>query len=191
MEVKELKTDRFGFTIIEMLLVVGLIVLLAGVAGGFYAGTYKKASVRKSARDFLLAARYARVLAIERQSKCQLKLDAVNNGFMLITDEFNEGTEGPEQLVVRDLYFKPVRFAEDVKFEDIRIGPSDSQDSLETDKQNTITFLQDGTVQAAVVQIGDGTDHYTISISAASGKARIYAGTAKNLKSDTIDLDEE
>ena len=179
-----------GFTVIEMLLVVGLIVIMAGVAGGFYAGTYKKASVRKSVREFLLAARYARVLAIERQSKCQLKLDAANNGFMLVIDQLDTeaGTDGQ---LVKDLYFKPVKFAEDVKFENIKIEPADLQESLEIDQENIITFFHDGTAQTAVVQIGDGRDHYTISISAANGKVRISERTAEKLKSDTIDLDEQ
>ena len=101
-----------------------------------------------------------------------------------------EETEETKPRVVRELYFKPVRFAEGIKFEEIRITPADSAETFGTE-QNTITFHPDGTVQAAVVQIGDGRNHYTVSMSAASGKIRIYAETAKDIKSDTIDLDEE
>ena len=179
--------SRFGFTIVEMLLVTILIVLLVGAAGGIYARTYKKALVRKSARDFLLAAKYAKILAIERQSECKLKLNVADNGFVLIINEFDEETEETEQLIVKDLYFKPVRFAENVKFEDIRIKSTDFGE----DQQNVITFLSDGTAQEAVIQIGDGQNHYTVCVSAASGKAKIYPETAKTIKSDTIDLDEE
>ena len=96
-------------------------------------------------------------------------------------------------MVVRDLYFKPIKFEGGIKFEDIRIKSVDSEEAFdtETDEQSTITFLPDGTAQAAVVQVGDGKNHYTVSISAVNGKTRIYAETAKNLKSNTIDLDEE
>lgn len=181
---------KFGFTIIEILLVVALIAIMAGVAGGFYAGTYKKAAVRKSVREFLLATRYAKVLAIERQSKCQLKLDAANNGFTLVIDQLDAEARTDGQLV-KDLYFKPVKFTEGVKFEDIKIGLGDLQESLEIEQENIITFFYDGTAQTAVIQIGDGTDHYTISISAVNGKVRIAEGTAEKLKSDTIDLDEQ
>jgi len=190
----KIKNGRSGFTIVEMLLVVGLIVLLVGAAGGIYTGTYKKALVRKSASDFFLAAKYARVLAIERAGRCRLKLDAANNGFTLIIDEVDKKTEETEQLAVRDIYFKPVKFSEDVKFEDIQIRSTDSTDSgeeFETGRQSIITFQPDGTAQEAVVQIGDGKNHYTVCVSAGSGKAKIYSEPAKNIKSDTIDLDEE
>ncbi|HPS55730.1 MAG TPA: prepilin-type N-terminal cleavage/methylation domain-containing protein [Sedimentisphaerales bacterium] len=68
MEPKKLK-NKLGFTIIEMLLVAVLIALLATVAAGTYAGTHQKALVKKSACDFLLAAKYAKILAIEYQSE--------------------------------------------------------------------------------------------------------------------------
>jgi len=179
--------SRFGFTIVEMLLVTILIVLLVGAAGGIYARTHKKALVRKSARDFLMAAKYARILAIERQSECKLKLDITNDGFALIINEVNEETEETEQLIIKDLYFKPIRFAENVKFEDVRIKSTDSGE----DQENVITFLPDGTATEAVVQVGDGENHYTVCVSAVSGKTMVSTEMAKTIKSDTVDLDEE
>ena len=71
--------NKFGFTIVEMLLVTVLIVLLIGLVGGIYTRSYKKAVVKKSARNFLLAAKYARILAIERQSECKLELNINDN----------------------------------------------------------------------------------------------------------------
>ena len=186
MKPKKLKS-RLGFTIVEMLLVTSLIAMLAVVAGGIYARTYEKALVRKSARDFLLAAQYAKILAIEWQSECELEIDVTHNGFMLIINEFDKETAEAKQLIVKDLYFKAVRFVEKVKFEDIRIKPTDSGE----DQQNVITFSPDGTAQEAVVQIGDGENYYTVCISAGSGNAMIYSEMAKNIKSDTIDLDQE
>ena len=186
MEPTKLKS-RFGFTIVEVLLVTVLIVLLVGVAGGIYSRTYKKALVKKSARDFLLAAKYAKVLAIERQSECKLELNIADNGFMLVVNEFDEEAGESKQLIVKDLYFKPVRFAENIKFENVRIKSTD----LGEQQQNVITFSPDGTAQQAVVQIGDGENHYTVCVSAANGEAKIYAETAKAVKSDSIDLDEE
>ena len=180
-----------GFTLVEILAVVVLIVLISSVGGGIYVGTHRKALAEKSARDFLLAAQYARILAIERQSRCRLKLDAAENGFTLTIDEFNNDTKQTEQVIVRDLYFKPVQFAGKVKFESIRIETTDLEYGFGAEGQNTITFSSDGTAQGAVVQIGDGENHYTARISASTGKAKIYAGTAKTVKSDTIDLDQE
>ncbi len=187
MERGVLKVGRFGFTIVEMLVVIVLIGLLVSAAGGFYVGTYKKTLVDKSAMDFLLAAKYARVLAIERQSNCLINLDVINNRFTLAADKFNEDTRQTEQVIVRDLYFKPVQFSGDVKFEKVRIESTGFEDQ----QRNAVTFLPDGTARAATIQIGDGTNHLTVRISAVTGKAEIFAGTANKVKRDTIDLDME
>lgn len=185
------KANRQGFTIVEILLVIIIISLLAGVGGAFSVGTYKKMLAEKSARDFLLAAKYARITAIERQSRCRIELDTDNNRFWLIVDEFNEQTGQTEQVIVRDLYFKPVDFSGDVKFEDIQITPTGLDEVFEAEELLTIAFSPNGTAQSAVIQIGDGRNHLTVRILAATGKAKVYPGTAKEIKIGTIDLDEQ
>jgi ribosomal protein L2 len=65
------------------------------------------------------------------------------------------------------------------------------------DEEQAIVFSPDGTAQPAVIQIGDGKTHYTISISTATGRAKMYFGAAEDLKTGTdvrigtIDLDAE
>ena len=186
-----------GFTITEMLVVVVIIALVASVGGGIYVGTYKRMLVEKAARDFVLAAKLARIMAIERQTPYKIKLaaDAANNGFGLVIDEFNQETEQTEQVVVRDLYFKPVEFGGDVKFEGVQITPAGWEAATETDEAGEIVFSPSGTADSAVIQIGDGKNHYTVSISAATGRATMYFGTAEKVKEEvkigTIDLEKE
>lgn len=187
----KVKTERYGFTIAELMFVVVVIVLLAGIGGGIYVGTYKRMLAEKSARDFLFAAKYARITAIERQSPCEMELDADDNRFLLLVYEFNEETERTEQVSVRDLYSRPVQFGGKVKFEDIKITPIGSEEVAKTDKEKTIVFSPNGTAQSAVIQIGDGKNHYTVSVCAATGKATMHFGTAKEVETSTIDLDEE
>ncbi len=194
----KVKTQRCGFTITEMLVVVVIIALVASVGGGIYVGTYKRMLVEKAARDFVLAAKYARIMAIERQKPYKIKLgaaDAANNGFGLVVDEFNQETEQTEQVVVRDLYFKPVEFGGDVKFEGVQITPAGWEAATETDEAGEIVFLPSGTADSAVIQIGDGKNHYTVSISAATGRATMYFGTVEKVKEEvkigTIDLEKE
>lgn len=181
------KTKEAAFTILEMLLVVTIIVLVIGASGGIYIGTYKKLLVKKSAMDFMRAARYARVLAIEGKTACSVKLDAASGGILLSVDKYDYGSGETTAMTVRDMYFKPTKFAGDVKFEDIQIKSASGQES----DQNEIVFSSCGSSQAAAVQIGDGRNHYTVGISAATGKARLYEGTTEKIKNDTIDLDEE
>jgi len=182
------RNTRSGFTIIEVLVVITLIALIAGVGRGFYMGTYKRLLVEKTARDFFLAAKYARIMAIERQKPYRIELDTTNGGFCLAFDQFNEETEQTEQTIVRDLYSRPVEFAGAVKFEDIQITSLGTQAN---DEQKTVVFLPNGTAQPAIIQIGDGENHYTVNINAATGKAAVYPGTAKDIEITTVDLDKE
>ena len=191
MKTQNLKTRRCGFTIAEMLLVVVLIVLIAGVGGGFTVGTYKKMLTEKAARQFLLASKYARITAIERRSTCRMELDTQNNSFALTVDQLNSQTDETEKVVVQDLFFRPVELAGDVEFESIQIDSVGSEELFEQEESRSIAFFPDGTAQSAVIQIGDGKNHITVSILAATGKVKMYPGTAQEVKVGTIDLDEQ
>lgn len=175
----------------EMLLVVVLVVLIGTVGGGICVGTYKKMLAKKAARDFVLAAKYARILAIERQSPCRIEIDKEGRRFALFVDELNEETGQTEQVMVQDLYFKPVEFGGDIKFEDIQINPVGLEEAFDVDEEEGIVFSPNGTSRSMIVQIGDGKNHYAISISASTGKAKMYEGTAEDVEVNTIDLDEK
>ena len=194
----DIRDTKYGFTIAELLMVVVIIALIGGVGGGLYVGTYKKILVEKAARDFVLSAKYARVMAIEKQKPYKLQLDAINGGFSLITSQWNEQNEQLESVIVRDLYCRPVVFEGEVGFEDVRIAPVGAEETFESgwnkqaeDEGQVITFSPNGSAQPAVIQIGDGKTHYAISISGATGKAKISFGTAENLAAGTVDLDAE
>jgi Tfp pilus assembly protein FimT len=183
------KQMPYGFTIAELLAVIILITLIAGMGGGIYVGTYRKMLVGKAADDILLAAKYARILAIEKQKPCRMEFDLVNNGFQLTLDGFENKTRQSESVTIRDLYFKPVQFSGDVKIEDIQIIPFGSESETDSQEQTEIVFQPNGTAQFAVITVGDGKTYYTVSISAATGKVKMYPGTAENIKIGTIDLD--
>lgn len=185
---KRKQNTKAGFTLIELLVVIAIFALISGVGGGLYIGTYKRMLVEKAARDFFLAAKYARIMAIERQKPYRIELDITNGGFYLTTDQLNQETEQTEQTIVRDLYSKPVQFDDTVTFENIQITSVGSESSNE---QTAIVFSPNGTAQSAVIQIGNGKNHYTINISAATGKAAVQYGTNQEIKITSVDLDQQ
>jgi len=188
----KVKTKRFGFTLAEVLVVVIVISTLAGLGGGIYVGTHKRMLVEKAARDFVLTAQYARIMAIEKQRQYKIQLDAANNGFLLATTQLDEEGGQTEQVIVQNSFCRPVEFEGEVRFEDIQITPIGLQTTTADDEEEqTIVFSPYGSAQSAVIQIGDGKTHYTVSIFAATGKAKVYFGTSEEVEIGFIDLDAE
>lgn len=179
---------RRGFTIPELLLVVLVISLITGAGTGLYVGSFRSMQVKKAAVDFMLTAQYARIMAMERQTQYTMELDTANQAYLLTTLRWDEASQQVALETVKDLYCRPVQFEGDVKFEAVEVMPgvwgTESSEGVQT-----IAFSPNSTAQAAVVQIGDEKTHYTISISAATGRAKMMFGTADNVKTTTTDLD--
>jgi prepilin-type N-terminal cleavage/methylation domain-containing protein len=185
------KTRRKGFTISEVLLVVVIIGLVTGAGAGLYVGTFRKMQVEKAAYDFFLTAKYARLMAVEKQSQYMMVLDLANKGFYLTTVLWDEESGQAQQEIVKNFYCKPVQFQGDVVFEAVESVPSGWETESAGEEQQMIIFSPNGTAQPSVVQIGDGKTHYSISISSATGRAKMFFGTAENVKFGSTDLDAE
>ena len=186
-------TKQRGFTIAEVLLVVLIIGLIAGSGTGLYIGTFQKMRVQKAAYDLLLTAQYGRIMAIEQNSRCTLVLDAANNAFWLTRAQRDEEGEQIGEQIVKDPYCKPVELEGDVAFEDVQIslGILETEEDTENEQQQSIVFSPNGSAQTAAVQIGNGKTHYTVSINAATGRAKLYFGTTEKVKVTSTDLEVE
>lgn len=178
-----------GFTLTEILLVVAIIAMVAGLGSGYCVGTYKRLIVEKAARQFLLMARYARIMAIEQQRPYDLMIDPNNQGFFLATAQMDPATGESRRAIVRDYFCKPVEFEGDVRFEDVQLALYAEDPTSDAAGEQKLVFLPNGSAQSAVFQIGDGKSHYSIAIVAATGKASLYPGVATEIKTASIDLD--
>ena len=188
----EVNAKKCGFTLVEVLVVVVIIGLLGGLGGGVYIGSYKRLLVEKAARDFFLTAKYARIMAIEKQRQYKIVLDVTNNGFHLVTTQMDEEGGQAEQMIVRDSFCKPVGFDGEIGFANIQITPIGLEATTEEEEdEQSIVFSANGTAQTAMIMIGDGKTHYTITITAATGKAKVYDGIVEDADVGVIDLDAE
>ena len=189
---RKIRKNYAAFTLAELLLVVVLIVMISGIGGSMAMGSFKKARLDKAVRHFLFTAKHARLNAIERQSPCILSINTDEKAFVLFVYSVDELTGFAERVIVNDFYFKkPVVLPGDVNFEQIIITNADGTEIDNTQQETEIVFLPDGTSQRAMVQISNEKHIYTVCISAATGRAKVYPGTGEDIEPTTVDLEEQ
>ena len=189
---QKIRKKYAAFTLAELLLVVVLIVMITGIGGAMAMGSFKKARLDKAVRHFLFTAKHARLSAIERQSPCILSINTEEKTFVLLVYYVDEFTGLAEQVMLNDFYFKkPVVLPDDVEFAGIMITTVDGTEIDNTVQETEIAFLPDGTAQQAMIQIGNEKHIYTVCISAATGRAKVYPGTGEDIEPATVDLEEQ
>jgi len=184
------KRLRRGFTLVEILVVVTIVAFMAGMSGGMFIQSYHKRVAEKAASDLLHAALYARVLAVERNLPCKLYLDAENQAFHLAIDVADEMGVLVGEKLIDNAYFRSVVLPEEMMFESIAIRPYYAlMQDADYIVNNVIYFSPNGTADEAIVQIGDGFKHYTLSISSGTGRPKLIRGTVEDVTPDSYDLD--
>ena len=73
------RRTQHGFTLIEILLVVAIFALIAGIAVPMFFSSFAGAKLRTSARSVVMAHRYARNLAVLRQRPVAVLVSAASN----------------------------------------------------------------------------------------------------------------
>lgn len=184
-----------GFTLVEIMVVVVVIGMIAGLGSRMYIGRYKSRLVEKAAKDLVLTGRYARMVAIERGRRCTLVLQKDARRFYLTVGELDEEAGTVTEVIIYDSYSKPVELTGDVNFVDIVVrhgqtgGEQWVDDESEAAKEQRIVFYPSGMADAAVVKLGNGKRNYTYIVSAGTGKVRLESGLLEEIPQEVVDLD--
>ena len=187
----KLSGQHRGFTLVELLLVIIVMTVALGLGGGVYVGTYKAMLIKKAARDVFVMAQYARIAAIENQTRVNMIFDKMNRRIVLTMLVFDPESQESENTEIRNPFCRPVTFASQVDLEGVVISDNQIDESGSDDAQEVLTFYPNGTADMAAIQVGDGKTHYSIGVSSSTGKARLVCGEATELSNMTVDLDSD
>jgi len=97
-----------GFTLVEVVVVVALIGVLAGVGGGYLLSQLPNLRVNGAVRQLVGDLRLAKTLAVETGNEVYLVFDSAQNLYLLVQDIDNNGSYDPGS----DAVLKTVRLAE-------------------------------------------------------------------------------
>jgi Tfp pilus assembly protein FimT len=176
-----------AFTLVELLAVVLIVVLIAGVSSGVYLTGVKHRRVEKAARELVLACKYGRVVAVEYQLPCKLVLDKDESRFFLTFSRFDRGEVANE--IISNRYTQPLELEGEVTFEAVAIHSAVGEMADEEEQKGYVTFLPSGSCDSAVIRVGDGKHRYTVSLNGSTGRATMHPGDKTEIR-EALDLDE-
>ena len=151
-----------GFTLIEILLVLLLFGVFAGLAIPQFGPTYSRLQLKETAEDLVYLMRYAQSRAIVRQKKCGLQFDSQMTSYWLIEDR----SDPEESLSIESFERMAGRFG--------RIYHVPEKITIEAD-ETLIRFYPDGTMDKVNIYVSNNREEvFTISTFQKTGQVQIF-----------------
>ncbi len=172
---------------VELIVVVVLIAVLSGIIVPRLWGKGHSRELKASARRLLVTGQYARNYALTRRGQCSLIIDPSQRSFGLAVRK--RGKEDADEFkTMTTTSGRKETLPDGINFGQIHIAPG-LQRYQQEQKENVITFRSSGQSDAAVVQITDRTQTFSMLVSPGSGKCRLVEGAVTQLPNDRLDLD--
>ena len=131
------RRERHGFTLVELLIVVGILsVLLAGTIPAFR-GSFREACLRRAALDVADTLRYARTLAVSEERVWAVRFDRSERSFRAIglsalgeaLDEAETEDATAERRLPRDVFIAETSYSSDSNRFAVAFYPDGSSES--------------------------------------------------------------
>jgi type II secretion system protein H len=178
-------TGNDGFTLVELIVVVAIIAVLAGMTVPRLLGPVERMQLRVPARHLLAMARYARDYAATRGCECRLEIDQAAGQYALRAA--SDPNRPDEFTPLRTTEVKPGRLARSIRFGRIRISSPGRHE--QADAARCVTFRPDGRCDAAIIEITDGRRTYSLVILPDTGRPKLVTGTVAEPPDERLDLD--
>ena len=175
-----------GFTFVELLAVIVIASMLAAAGFGVFMKNSRRHQLVETSRSLVRACAVARQVAIRTQQPCHVVLDREQQRVMLAQSGFDE--DGVGYFVVRTRLFEPYTLPESISWEGGTLG--EEQGYLDYDgSDNSVTFLPDGSADAALIRLTDDGHAFTVSVIGPTGRVYLERGDeAHVLAVEDLDL---
>jgi Tfp pilus assembly protein FimT len=170
---------------VELMVVMAVIALLAGMTvPRMWAGS-RRARLRGACQRLMLAAQYARDYAVTRRCQTRLVINADEGTYAVAAPTGENGEYEP----LADGPGRPEALGEGLGFAQVLIDPC-AAPLDEVDQGGLIVrFQPSGQADAAVVQVRDEQETYSVTVQPATARVRVVAAEVTDMPLGRVDLD--
>jgi len=171
-----------AFTLIEILVVLVLLVVAAGLIVPRMGSSIGQQELREAAGRFACTARTARELAVSTQMTCAIEID-LDRGAYAVAIQSNRIPDG-RMRVIQASWLKGGRWPETVRIKEYRT-PNGRRTTRGTQR---LEFFPDGTSSGALIRLASDSREYGVVVHSYNGRVVLSDAQASFFVPEQYDL---